>query len=93
MFHSLPRDRCLNKSCNTVQNFPAADEEIIDDTNEQGTYFMDQQGHYYFQANSDSQSALLTEAVIDDGAREICETSQDVTMVDCNEEVCIIGLC
>lgn len=51
---------------------------------------MDQQGHYYFQANSDSQSTLLTEGAIDDGTGEICETSQDVTMVDGSEEVCIM---
>ncbi|PNF42636.1 hypothetical protein B7P43_G01275 [Cryptotermes secundus] len=52
-----------------------------DDTAEEGTYFVDQSGHYYYQASSDQQPVMTVVSGVANASSEVSDGSSEATYV------------
>nr|CAD7398533.1 unnamed protein product [Timema poppensis] len=66
----------------TVQHVTEVQQVVTSDENaEEGTYFVDQSGHYYYQANADSQPVMTVVSGIADPGGDVSDGTGEATFM------------
>ncbi|XP_067003349.1 transcriptional repressor CTCFL isoform X5 [Anabrus simplex] len=64
-----------------VQHVTEVQQVVTEDGTEEGTYFVDQSGHYYYQASSDQQPVMTVVSGIADPSSEVLDGASEATYV------------